>query len=384
MDLFSSDEPEDDNDDFESEIATAVDAQAQETFSHPRQGKFITGHENIEKRLLQLASGSHMPHALIFAGPKGIGKATMAYRLARFLFKQGIRDSNQGGLFGDAPTVPDSLNISASDPVFARVASGGHADLMTIERAYDAGKDKYKASVEVDEVRKVAPFLRRTAAEEGWRVVIIDDADTMNRNAQNALLKILEEPPPHVLLILIAHRPGALIPTIRSRAQLVTFESLNDDTLKALLKQQGEVLSPEEFSTLSGLAQGSFGAARRILETEGLQMTGRILDLLQNYPDFDRVEIHTFADSIVLSDQKSEVTAEIMPALFRHMARAMARGIEIRGLGVHRAVMEALMERSSLQKLLETAEALQAHFTRTAFANLDKRQGILTAFSLIQ
>lgn len=383
MDLFGADEPEDDDDDFESEIAAAADAQAAESFGHPRHSKVVLGHDTIEKRLLEVMTQGRPPHGLIFAGPKGIGKATMAYRLARFMFKQGIKDENQGGLFGDAPPAPTSLEINPQDPVFSRVASGGHPDLMTIERAYDEGKDKYKASVEVDEVRKVAPFLRKTAAEEGWRIVIIDDADTMNRNAQNALLKILEEPPPHVLLILIAHRPGALIPTIRSRAQLVTFEALNDGTMKALLKQQGTILSAEEFSTLSELAQGSFGAARRILETEGLQMAGRILDLLEKYPDYDRVEIHKFADSIGPSEQKNELVAEIMPAIFRHLARAKARGIEIKGFGVHKPVMEALMGRSSLQRLLDIADALQAHFSRTAFANLDRRQGILNAFSLI-
>ena len=380
MDLFGSEEEYEEPDD---DIAPAPVIDEQE-FGHPRLSKFSVGHEAIEKRLLELHASGRMPHGLIFAGPKGIGKATLAYRLARFLFKQGVSDANQDSLFGaPEPVTYTTLEIPSNDPVFSRVASGGHPDLLTIERLYDAGKDKYKNSVEVDEIRKVAPFLRKTAAEGGWRVVIVDDADTMNRNAQNALLKILEEPPANVLLILVTHRAGALIPTIKSRTQTINFDTLTADTFKSLLERRGERLSNEELTTLQELSQGSFGKALQIIDAEGLTMAGKVLDLLDTFPRFDRVAIHKFADGFGNSEEGMELFADITRSVFRQLAKSKARGTSVPAFGVHKPLMQKLMDGLSLQHILNIGEALETHFQKLQTGNLDKRQGIISAFSLI-
>lgn len=378
MDLFGSDEEYEEPDD-EIVAPPALDA---EEFGHPRLSKFSVGHESIEKRLLELYNSGRMPHGLVFSGPKGIGKATLAYRLARFLFKQGITDPNQDNLFG-APEIPTTLEIPSTDPVFSRVASGGHSDLLTIERLYDAGKDKYKNTVEVDEIRRVAPFLRKTASEGGWRVVIVDDADTMNRNAQNALLKILEEPPANVLIILITHQAGALIPTIKSRTQTINFETLSTDTFKSLLERKVERLSTEELSTIQELSQGSFGKATQILESDGLAMTGRVLDLLENFPRHDVVAVHKFADGFGNSEEGIELFGDITRSVFRQLAKAKAKGAPVTAFGVHKSLMHKLMDRLSLQRILGIGDALDAHFLKLQTGNLDRRQGVITAFSLI-
>ena len=180
MDLFGEDfSPPDENDE---EIS--VNEVQPEGLRHPRAMDFCLGHDAVEQKLLGFINGQRPPHGLIFTGPKGIGKATMAYRFARYLLKNGTPDKAQDSLFG-APPAPENLFVSPDDPIFRRVSSGGHADMMSVERAYDTVKNRYKSGVEVDEIRKVAPFLRMTAADGGWRVVIIDDADTMNRNSQN-------------------------------------------------------------------------------------------------------------------------------------------------------------------------------------------------------
>jgi DNA polymerase III subunit delta' len=275
------------------------------------------------------------------------------------------------------------LEIPASDPVFSRVASGGHSEFLTIERLYDAGKDRYKNTVEVDEVRKVAPFLRKTAAEGGWRIVIVDDADTMNRNAQNALLKILEEPPANTLLILVTHRAGALIPTIRSRAQTLNFDPLTPQTFRALLEKQGQALSAEELSTIRELSRGSFGKALQLLEADGLAMAGRILDLLETAPRLDWLAIHKFTDSHANTEEGFELFADITNAIFRELAKVRARGAEITGFGVHKPMLQEFLARFSLPQLLSVADSLQSHFLKLQTANLDRRQGAITAFSLI-
>src|SRR5205814_6509761 len=160
-----------------------------------------------------LVEAGRLPHAILLSGPRGIGKATFAFRLARFLLA-GPEDL-PAEMFGE--TEKGGLAIDSESGVFRRVASGGHADLLTVERAYDPRRRRMRGEIVVGDTREISAFLRLTPAEGGWRVVIVDGADEMNRNAANALLKILEEPPQRALLLLVAHSPGRLLPTIRSR-----------------------------------------------------------------------------------------------------------------------------------------------------------------------
>ena len=189
----------------EDDPAPVVEHHDPEKLNDPQSMSFCLGHEAQEKLFLDLFEQNAMPHAMIFSGSKGIGKSTMAFRLARFLFKYGHKNQEEESLFGGEELGQNftSLDIPDHDPVFSRVASGGHADFLHIRRHYDATKGKLDATLKVEALRTIEPFLRKTSSDGGWRVVIVDDADTMNRNAQNAILKILEEPPQNVLIILI-------------------------------------------------------------------------------------------------------------------------------------------------------------------------------------
>src|SRR5215469_13580615 len=154
----------------------------------PRENAALLGHEAAEAALLGAYRSGRLPHAWLFSGPRGIGKATLAFRFARFVLAGG----GEGGLFAAAPT---TLAMPPTHPVFRRVASGGHADLLVVERGLDSKRRKLRSEIVVDDTRAIAGFLRLTPAEGNWRVVIVDGADLMNRNAANALLKTLEEPP---------------------------------------------------------------------------------------------------------------------------------------------------------------------------------------------
>ena len=176
----------------------------------PRANPLLMGQGEAVARLEAFYRSGRLPHAMILSGPRGVGKATLAFSFARWLLAQG----GAGGLFGAAEPQPD-LAVDPSDAVFRRVASGGHPDLLTLERTVNEKTGKLRDEIIIEDTRAVGAFLRLTPAEGGWRIVVVDAADELNRNSANALLKVLEEPPRQALLLLVAHAPGSLLPTIR-------------------------------------------------------------------------------------------------------------------------------------------------------------------------
>lgn len=344
------------------------------------------GDPEIEKRLLDLTMSGRMPHALIFAGPEGIGKATMTFRLTRFLFCQKDTEEEGAGLFGDdlPAAKPENLFIPHDDPVFEKVASGGHPDLLVIERQIDEAKGRLRTNIDVKEARRVVPFLRMKAARGGWRIVIIDDADTMNRNAQNAILKILEEPPDHTLLVLIAHRAGALIPTIRSRCQVVTFPVLSYSPFVKLLHMENAAISGHETTILYNMSRGSVGQSLRIHEEGGLEAIDKTIALLSGFPKWDWPQIHAQADNLSRKGQEESYKA------FRHVLLwSVEQLVRARALNKEPVPpldtdgLKPLLKYFDLAQWTEICEKLKDHFQVIENANLDKRQAVIGAFSIL-
>ena len=214
----------------------------------PRSQTKLIGHQAIEQEFLNSWSEGRLHHSMMFVGPKGIGKATMAFRLAKFFFT-------------NADKSVTSLAVEASNPVFRRVVSGGHGDLFVV-----APQDK--DIILVDSIRSVSRFLSQTPMEGGWRIVIIDGE--MNRNAANALLKTLEEPPKKSLVILITEAAGRVVPTIRSRCRQINFSPLSDAETHSVICQTGVGIDGEQLSTLVNLADGSPGRLLQLYEVGGI------------------------------------------------------------------------------------------------------------------
>ncbi len=372
MDLFADDEFVEDEVDGDDEIFVALPPE--EFLKHPRDMSFLMGHHDIEKSLLDVFKKEKLPHGLIFSGPQGCGKSTFAYRLARFLLKHG-NDSAQAGLFGDAPDY-SSLDVAEHDDVFRLIASGGHPDLFTVERQYDATKNKYKDAVDVDEIRKIAPFLRKTASYGGWRVVIVDDADTMTRSAQNAILKILEEPPKKALIVLIAHNIGSLIPTIRSRTQVIHFQRLPDDVMRELLVKGGH-------GNIESLVELSEGSMSRALEYSAGDIDG-VLEVLVHAraKGLEWAEIHRIAEQMggKGQDEAFGIFERLSLWMFEQGAKTRARGTELPGI---LAQERERFSQLSLEQILKICDKLGEHFTKTRAANLDKKQAVFQAFAIM-
>ena len=376
-------------DDFEDDLQdddTAPISLAAAGLLPPRQMKDCLGHESVERALLEMIEKDRLPHALIFAGPQGIGKSTMAFRLARYLFKKG-KDSNSadGGLFGDSLPKEDvnSLVIDPSESVFWKVASGGHPDLLTIERLFDDKKSRLKASVEVDEVRRITPFMRMTASQGGWRIVVVDDADTMNRSAQNAILKILEEPPPNALLILVCHRLGAMIPTIRSRCRVIPFSPLSKEDFVSLIRQEHGSLPQSDTDVLFNISGGSVGQGLRIADEGGLEAVEKITALLYGWPRWQWSQIHLLAESMGRQGQEDKLRAfqDVLLWMVDSLLRAKARG-ETPQSPLNNDATQKLLAHYSLPQWIEIAGQLREHFDTVTAASLDKRHAVIGAFSL--
>jgi DNA polymerase-3 subunit delta' len=207
--------------------------------SHPRATYAFLGHEAQEEALHEALTGGRMHHAWLLGGPKGLGKATLAYRFAR-------------RLLGAKQCGPRPLDVSEEDPVARRIAANSHPDIFVLRRTM-GDRGKYRREIVVDDARALGEFFSLMPAEGGWRVAIIDAADELNSNAANAILKTLEEPPPRSVLMLVCHAPGATLATIRSRCRRLDLRAIDDALVgKAVELATGEKPNAAVLSLAAG------------------------------------------------------------------------------------------------------------------------------------
>ena len=262
---------------------------------HPSQALDVIGHGRGEELFVEALNENRLHHAWMITGPKGIGKATFVWRLAKYLLCTPIKQDGPS-LFGNAEDSITSLDIAPDHPVLRRIQAGSEGRLSIVRRLYDEKRKTFKAQITVEEIRKLKSFFALSAADGGRRVVIIDAADDMNVNAANALLKVLEEPPQHTILLLISHQPSRLLPTIRSRCRTLRLNALSQADIDQVLAAQDLDISPAEMSALGTLSAGSAGEAIRLAQHQGPKVYENILALLSQAPNIDRPSIIKFAE----------------------------------------------------------------------------------------
>ena len=299
----------------------------------PRANPLLVGHDQAEAELVRWIAARRLGHALLIGGPRGIGKATLAYRIARTLLRQGPtarggEGQGDAGLFGSATVTspPATLDVPDSDRVFRWVASASHPDLLTVERRFDEKRGRQLGEIVVDDVRRIATFLNSSAALGGWRVVVVDAADEMNRNAANALLKILEEPNHNSLLLLVSHQASLLPATIRSRCRQTLLRRLGDGEVDMLVGRYRPDIGEADRRVLVALAEGSLGRALRIADAKGIAAWRRIESVLTALAaDDPRPALAWAAEAQAEGDGDAiDMTLQLLLWWLRHLVRMLA------------------------------------------------------------
>jgi DNA polymerase-3 subunit delta' len=263
---------------------------------HPRETTELFGHREAETALLTAYRSGRIPHAWLIGGPQGIGKATLAYRMARFVLAHAnpMSPSAQG---------VETLALDPDHPVARQVTAGAHGGLLVLERGLN-DRGVMRTVITVDETRETISFFGSTAAVDGWRICIVDTVDELNPNAANALLKILEEPPQKSLFLLVSHSPARALPTILSRCRKLPLRPLaTDDVLRAASSAAGIAPGDPALAEAADASEGSVSRALTLLGGDALKLQQRTAALLATLPQVDPRELHALGEALGTSDR---------------------------------------------------------------------------------
>ncbi|MCV0425934.1 MAG: DNA polymerase III subunit delta' [Roseibium sp.] len=264
----------------------------------PHERSRLIGHAMTEKALLDAYRSERLHHAWILGGPKGIGKATLAFLFAKFVIANPDR-------FGSEVSAAPDLSVPEDHPVARQLKAGGHPNILHLRRPWDEKSKRFKADLPVDEVRRTVSFFGTTASAKAWRICIVDAADDMNVSSANALLKILEEPPERCLFLVLSHAPGRLLPTIRSRCRRLDLETLSTDEIGQGLSElaSSSVPGAEDLRDIAVTADGSLRSAITLLSGDGLAITKGVRKLADNANQLDLAAVHGLADLVAARGQ---------------------------------------------------------------------------------
>ncbi|RJF69954.1 DNA polymerase III subunit delta' [Rhodopseudomonas palustris] len=262
----------------------------------PRETTALFGHTAAEQALLDAYRSGRIAHAWLLGGAQGIGKATLAYRMARFVLAH--RDPQDDAVQGAA-----TLGLDPEHPIVRLVAAEAHGGLLTLERSLN-DKGVLRNVITVDESRETIGFFGSTAAVEGWRVCIVDTVDDLNASSANALLKVIEEPPQRSLFLLISNSPARVLPTILSRCRKLMLRPLaTDDVISAAVAATDLEADDPKLADAAAASEGSVSRALALLGGDALTLHQKTTALLDSLPNVDPRALHALGEAIGGTDR---------------------------------------------------------------------------------
>lgn len=344
---------------------------------HPRETARLIGQDAAEAAFLSAWGSGRLPHGWLLRGPPGVGKATLAYRIARAV------------LAAPPGAAPASLDLDPDHPVARRIRAGSEPRLAVLRREVDQKSGKAGKQISAETARALRDRLfHLTAADGGWRVAIVDAADDLNPQSANALLKTLEEPPPRCLLLLVAHAPARLLPTIRSRCRTLDLAPLGPGALaQAVAQALGERTPPQvDAPALAALAGGSPGGALRLMAEDGPALYARLARLAQGAPGLDRRALVSLAEETAgrEAEPRFALTLALTVTLLQRLARAGVAGPGAEAAPGEAALARRLAPDAGAARLwAETAAEAEAQGLRARAVNLDPAATILDIWARI-
>lgn len=322
------------------------------------------GAPEAENALVAAYRSRRLHHAWLFTGIKGIGKATLAFRFARFI----LANADPSAVSPDA-----GLGVDPQGRAFRQVAAGAHPNLLVLRRPWDDQGKRYRTELTVGEVRRIQSFFGTTAGEKGWRICIVDTADELNISAANALLKMLEEPPENGLFLLISNRPGQLLPTIRSRCHRLDLKPLTQEAVRGALARREPDALAADIDLAAALSAGSLRRAAQYLDGDGTATYRAFAGLAGGLPQVDYARVHDLADAIAVRGQEDAFDG-FVGLVDDWLSRRVNRRPEPAG------TLSPAVEAASLASWAGVWEKLRDASLQAETLNLDRRQVVLQVF----
>ncbi len=346
---------------------------------HPVSTGTYFGHKNEIQTLEQSLCSGRFHHGWIFSGPLGVGKATLAYHLARVLLGQ-----EENG-FGDGFNLLERSEFLKTNKTGRLIAQFAHPDMRVMRRAYDQKTKKFFRFIRIDEMRALKEVLHTTPSMGLHRVVLIDRAEDMNEASGNALLKVLEEPPLHTTFILITNSLGQIPITIRSRCRMLKFNELDlDDFEKAIsqqfISQEQDLPKGVNWQDLMHLSGGSVRTGYELIVGNGLKYYQGLYKIMEGLPNLDQRNLDMFIDGILKdkSGQDYKAGVQLISDLIYRLIKGKIAEFPLSSGEKH--LSDRLVADQSIDQWLSLWDTLQTRALDVNALNLDKKTFILQSF----
>jgi DNA polymerase III subunit delta' len=327
---------------------------------HPRFAGTLIGHALAEDALLSAYRSERLAHAWLIGGPEGIGKATLAWRFARFILAQPDPASAR-------VQAAQTLSIDPEAPAARQVLALSHPDLTVLRRSWNPQSKNFYSDIRIEDVRNALELFRKSAGAGGWRICIVDCAEDLNRASANALLKMIEEPPPHSLFLIVAHRPGQVLATIRSRCRRLSLTGLAPSDITQIiagLDKPWAAVAQADLDRVAVRANGSVREALKRIDPATSEIGALIEATIAQLPALDFREIHKLADA-VSARGAGDAFDGLMNALYDWLA-AQARGGG---------------QAARLASIAEVWDKIRAATREAEAYNIDKKLHVLSVFA---